>query len=71
MPTGDRVLKADRADLHREPDGTYANVCLHDRIFEAADIARAGVVRVQTAAMQMAARSPPVDRHPFANAAAG
>ena len=46
------VLKADRADLHREPDGTHATVlALHDRVFEAA-IARAGAVRVQTA-MQM------------------
>ena len=43
------VLKADRADLHREPDGTHATVlALHDRVFEAA-IARAGAVRVQTA----------------------
>ncbi len=48
------VLKADRADLHREPDGTHANVLAqHDRVFEAA-IARAGAVRVQTA-MQMVA----------------
>ena len=46
------VLKADRADLHRAPDGTHATVlALHDRVFEAA-IARAGAVRVQTA-MQM------------------
>ena len=46
------VLKADRADLHREPDGTHATVLAqHDRVFEAA-IARAGAVRVQTA-MQM------------------
>ena len=49
------VLKADRADLHREPDGTHANVfAQHDRIFEVAAIARAGAVRVQTA-MQMVA----------------
>lgn len=46
------VLKADRADLYREPDGTHATVLAqHDRVFEAA-IARAGAVRVQTA-MQM------------------
>ncbi len=46
------VLKADRADLHRAPDGTHATVLAqHDRVFEAA-IARAGAVRVQTA-MQM------------------
>ena len=46
------VLKADRADLHREADGTHATVLAqHDRVFEAA-IARAGAVRVQTA-MQM------------------
>ena len=46
------VLKADRADLYRAPDGTHATVlALHDRVFEAA-IARAGAVRVQTA-MQM------------------
>ena len=46
------VLKADRADLHREPDGTHATaLAQHDRVFEAA-IARAGAVRVQTA-MQM------------------
>jgi acetyltransferase len=46
------VLKADRADLHRESDGTHATaLAQHDRVFEAA-IARAGAVRVQTA-MQM------------------
>jgi len=46
------VLKSDRADLHREADGTHATtLASHDRIFEAA-IARAGAVRVQTA-MQM------------------
>ncbi len=46
------VLKADRADLHRAPDGTHATaLAQHDRVFEAA-IARAGAVRVQTA-MQM------------------
>lgn len=46
------VLKADRADLHRPPDGTHATaLAQHDRVFEAA-IARAGAVRVETA-MQM------------------
>lgn len=46
------VLKADRADLYREADGTHATtLAQHDRVFEAA-VARAGAVRVQTA-MQM------------------
>jgi acetyltransferase len=46
------VFKANRADLHREYDGTHATVMAqHDRIFDAA-IARAGAVRVETA-MQM------------------
>ncbi len=46
------VLKADRADLRRDSDGTHATaLAKHDRIFEAA-IARAGAVRVQTT-MQM------------------
>ncbi|TAG48137.1 MAG: bifunctional acyl-CoA synthetase/GNAT family N-acetyltransferase [Betaproteobacteria bacterium] len=46
------VLKADRADLHRAPDGTHATaLARHDQIFDAA-IARAGAVRADTA-MQM------------------
>ena len=49
------VLKADRADLYREPDGTHATVLAqHDRVFEAA-IARAGAVRVQTATQMVSA----------------
>ena len=49
------VLKADRADLHRAPDGTHATVLAqHDRVFEAA-IARAGAVRVQTATHMVSA----------------
>ncbi|MBL8310751.1 MAG: bifunctional acetate--CoA ligase family protein/GNAT family N-acetyltransferase [Burkholderiales bacterium] len=48
------ALKADRADLHRTPDGTHATaLARHDRVFDAA-IARAGAVRVDTA-MQMVA----------------
>ncbi len=46
------VLKADRADLYRNADGTHATALAHhDRVFDAA-IARAGAVRVETA-MQM------------------
>ena len=49
------VLKADRADLHRVPDGTHATaLAQHDRVFEAA-IARAGAVRVQTATQMVSA----------------
>lgn len=49
------VLKADRADLYRAPDGTHATVLAqHDRVFEAA-IARAGAVRVQTATQMVSA----------------
>ena len=49
------VLKADRADLYRAPDGTHATaLAQHDRVFEAA-IARAGAVRVQTATQMVSA----------------
>ncbi len=49
------VLKADRADVFRAPDGTHATaLAQHDRVFEAA-IARAGAVRVQTATQMVSA----------------
>ena len=49
------VLKADRADLYRAPDGSHATaLAQHDRVFEAA-IARAGAVRVQTATQMVSA----------------